>query len=153
MNIERGEVNTLLVPGRDLQTHYLLVFQSGDNYQYCITTNTGSERGPLLLEFEEVDSASAVDAEVTLGVGNWYLRVYGQNSSTNLDPSAAVRLVHSELLTVTSESTEPPVYPPSGGTGGCTFDVLVYVDGSLEETVSALDPCEANTINVNITYS
>ena len=70
MNISRGTVNKLVAMARQLsgETHYLMVWQNVDRpevYQYCVTTNSGSA-STLLLEFEEVDSAIATDAEVTL---------------------------------------------------------------------------------------
>lgn len=40
----------------------------------------------------------------------------------------------------------------SGGTS-CTIDVVVNVDGEEVETLAALDPCEDQTYNINITYS
>jgi hypothetical protein len=39
-----------------------------------------------------------------------------------------------------------------GGTS-CTVDVVVSVNGEEVETLPDLDPCEAQTININITYS
>lgn len=155
MNIERGATNTLLVPGRDLQTHYLLVFQrveKPDLYQYSVTVNSGQDAGPLLLEVEEKDNASATDSEVTLGAGDWDLIVYGQNSSTNLDPASTVREIHRERVRVTSVSTTPPVYPPSGG-GSCLIDIPIYVDSVLVSTQTNVDPCVNNSLTINITYS
>lgn len=155
MDIERGTSNTLLVPGRDLQTHYLLVFQRAerpDFYQYCVTVNSGQDGGPLLLQFDEQDSATAINAEVTLGAGDWRLIVYGQNSSTNLDPSATVREVHREQVRVRSVSSTPPVYPPSGE-GGCLIDIPIYVDSILVNTQTGVDPCVNNSLTINITYS
>ena len=125
MDFERGAVNTLLIPGRELETHYLLVFQRIDdrsNYQYCITENTGSVNGPLLLGVTETDSATAVDGEVTLGVGDWQLTVYGQDSASNLDAANANRTVSSELVSVLSDSVDPATYPPGGGGTGTAPD-------------------------------
>lgn len=39
------------------------------------------------------------------------------------------------------------------GSGGCTVDVVVNVDGVEVETLTDLDPCEAQMVNINITYS
>lgn len=127
MNIRRGDTSTLVVTGREVsgETHYLLVFQRLDApsfYQYCITTNIGSASGPLLLEVIETDSATATDGEVTLGVGDWSLTVYGQDNGTNLDAANSDRTVWSELLTVDSDSTQTPTYPPEGGGSGSAPD-------------------------------
>lgn len=103
MDVERGTSNTFLIPARDLQTHYLMVFtMAGDHsvVKKCITENTGPGEGVLLLEVEETTSPVATDAEVELVPGDWRLAVYGQNSSTNLDTSLTVREVHSELIRV-----------------------------------------------------
>jgi hypothetical protein len=132
----------MVVTARQLagETHYLMVWQSVDRpevYQYCVTTNSGSA-STLLLEFEEVDSAVATDAEVTLAVGDWQLRVYAQANGSNLDASASARWVWSELVRVDGDLTDIVVYPPSGnGTPGtppasdsCSF---VRVCGSAED--------------------
>lgn len=39
------------------------------------------------------------------------------------------------------------------GGGSCTIDVIINVDGEEVETLTGLDPCEAQTYNINITYS
>lgn len=39
------------------------------------------------------------------------------------------------------------------GGGSCTIDVVINVDGEEVETLTGLDPCEAQTYNINITYS
>jgi len=127
MNIERDDTNVILVTGRQVagETHYLCVFQRLDApsfYQYCIAENVGSASGPLLLEVIETDSATATDGEVTLGVGDWNLTVYGQDNGTNLDAANSDRTVWNELLTVDSDTTETPVYPPEGGGSGSAPD-------------------------------
>lgn len=125
MDVERGTVNRFIVPARDLYANYLFVFQRVDTptlYQYSITQNTGSNNGPLLLTIDEVDSATAVDGEVTLGVGNWNLSVYGQASSTNLDASLSSALVHTEMVNVSSDDVDPAAYPPEGGGSGAAPD-------------------------------
>ena len=66
MDIERGASNTFLVPARELETHYLLVFQNMDdptNYQRAITTNTGPSSSPLMLTVVETNNATAVTRE------------------------------------------------------------------------------------------
>ena len=159
MDIERGASNTFLVPARELETHYLLVFQNMDdptNYQRVITTNTGPSSSPLMLTVVETNNATAVDGEVTLGLGDWQVSIYGQNSDTNLNPSASVREVHSELVRVHGDATVAAEYPPDCSTDGadpCPFDILVNVDGSLVQTITDVDPCEDNTLTINITYS
>ncbi len=159
MDIERGTTNTFLIPARELETHYLLIFQSIEdrtNYQRMVTTNAGPSTSPILLEVEETDDAVALSGEVTLGVGDWQLTVYGQNSATNLNPSDAVREVHSELVRVGGDVSVAPSYPPdctSEGGDACPFDILVNVDGSLVQTITDVDPCEDNTLTINITSS
>lgn len=122
MDIERGTVSTFLIPAREMETHYLCVFHSKEdrsNYQYCIATNEGNASGPLMIGISETDNAEALDSEVTLGAGDWDLTVYGQNSSTNLDPEATTRFVHSEMVSVVSDSDDAPVYPPNPCAGEC----------------------------------
>ncbi len=125
MNIERGTENTLLIPGRQRDDFYLIVFQSiADQsvYQYCIVENSGHVHGPLLLEFEEIDEATAVDGQVTLGVGDWNVLVYGQASDTNLDGSLSTRQVWTEFIRVISDDIDPAIYPPEGGGIGSAPD-------------------------------
>ena len=127
MNIRRGDTSKLVVTGRQVagETHYLCVFQRLDApsfYQYCIAENIGSTSGPLLLEVIETDSATATDGEVTLGVGDWSLTVYGQDNGTNLDAANSDRTVWNELLTVDGDTTETPSYPPEGGGTGSAPD-------------------------------
>lgn len=156
MNIERGATNHLIVTGREtlVNPYYLLVFQqvvNKSNYEYVVAQNSGSSTGPLILEILETDNADPFDAEVTLGTGDWHMAVYEQSDPENLDASLAGRRVTSELVRVVSDSTDEPVYPPAPGS--CDFDVQVYVDGDFVQTVSGLDPCEDNSLTINITYS
>ena len=125
MDVRRGISSTFLIPARDLYANYLFVFQRVDDptlYQYSITQSTGSAAGPLLLELSEVDSATAVDGEVTLGVGDWNVSVYGQASASNLDASLSSALVHTEQVTVLSDDVDPATYPPEGGGSGSAPD-------------------------------
>ena len=127
MNLERGITNRIPVMARQIagETHYLLVFQSVDRaelYQYCVTTNTGTAAGPLILPVIEIDNATAVDGEVTLGVGDWKLAIYGQDNGTNLDAALADRAVWTELVRVSSDLVDPAVYPPNGGGSGTAPD-------------------------------
>ena len=100
MDFERASVNRFIVPGRELQANYLCVFTRVEDgtVKKCITTNTGSESGPLLLEVEEKASPVALDAEVELMAGDWNLEVYEQASSSNLTPSGTAK--HSEQIRV-----------------------------------------------------
>jgi len=103
MDVERGAINRLVVPARELETHYLLEFvcpSDAFTTRYCVTTNEGLESGPLLLVFTETDSPTAINGEVSLPPSDWSLTVYGQNSSSNMDASAASRTVHTELIRV-----------------------------------------------------
>jgi hypothetical protein len=157
MDIERGASNTFLVPARERETHYLLVFQNMDdptNYQRVITTNTGPSSSPLMLTVVETNNATAVDGEVTLGLGDWQVSIYGQNSDTNLNPSASVREVHSELVRVHGDEAVTPEYPPDCSTGDsdpCPFDIIVRVGGVEQEVVPDVDPCVDNSVTINIT--
>ena len=134
MDVERGTINTFLIPARNRTTHYLCVFQRVDdptNYQYSIAASIGSNSGPLLLRIEEKDNAVAADSEVTLGVGDWFVEVYGQNSASNYDASLAVRFVHSELITVHSVTSTAPVYPPPPGSTTCSGVDILDSEGNI----------------------
>lgn len=152
MNIERGSYNTMIVPAREVETHYLLVFTNVDTNgaSKCIVENDGASSGPLLLTFTENDSPTATDGEVMLVAGNWRLTIYGQNSSTNLDTTLVSRTICSELVNVSGDGGDMPDPDPSGS---CPLTVLVTVNGTLEETLTDVDPCDENTVNIAITYS
>lgn len=100
MDVERASVNRFVVPGRELQDNYLCVFTRVEDgtVKKCITQNSGSEKGPLLLEIEEKTSPVAVDAEVELIAGDWFLEVYEQASASNLIPGGTAK--HSEQIRV-----------------------------------------------------
>lgn len=101
MDVERTSVVRFIVPGRELQENYLMVFTRVDDREdvrKCITQNTGHERGPLLLEIEEKTSPTAEDGEVELAEGDWQLEVYEQASDSNLTPSGEAK--HSEQIRV-----------------------------------------------------
>lgn len=76
MNIERGTVNTVLVPGRKLADEYTLRFTRvlDQSIVSCITSNVGHVHGPLLLPFEEKSTPSDPD-DVSLIVGDHILQV------------------------------------------------------------------------------
>ena len=100
MDVERGTVNRFIVPGRELLANYLCVFTRVEDgtVKKCIATNSGSERGPLLLEVEEKASPVATDGEVELIAGDWKMEVYEQASDSNLTPSGTAK--HSEQIRV-----------------------------------------------------
>lgn len=154
MNVERDSDNTLLVTARQVsgETHYLLVFTRVDNngVSKCVTTNSGSTSGPLLLTFTETDSPTATAGEVELVAGDWSLIIYGQSSSTNLDTTLADRTIWSELISVSGAGGQMPG-PDTGGS--CPLTVFVTVDGTLEETLTDVDPCDENTVTIAITYN
>lgn len=103
MNVERGEVNYILVTGRETlsPSNWLCAFEpvAGGTIVYCITQNDGNSTGPLLLPVEDTSSPVAVDGEVELAEGDWILRIYQQTSTTNLDPTG-LTVVWSEQVRV-----------------------------------------------------
>ena len=54
---------------------------------------------------------------------------------------------------LTEEQLGPGCLDCEGGGLACTVDVVVTVDGVEEQTLTNLDPCEAQIININIAYS
>ena len=119
--------------------------------RYCIAQNSGGALGPIVLALEETDSGVYTDAQVELEVGDWYLTVYEQSSSTNYDPAASGRVVWSEIVRVNNpnEVPERDSYVCQGG-GSCTLNVVVNVNGTEAANVTGLDPCVENTINLTM---
>ena len=78
MNVERGALNKVLVPGRKLADNYTLRFtrklDNGATVRTCVTATEGNARGPLLLPFTETSTPSDTD-EVTLHEGDHLLEV------------------------------------------------------------------------------
>jgi hypothetical protein len=98
---------------------------------------------------------TALDGEVTLSPGQWQLYVYEQASASNLNYTLTGRLVYDTLVEVAgADIPDPEPTDPCAGSGdSCLVDAFIYVDGELAEVQNNLDPCEAQTININITYS
>lgn len=167
MDIERASTNTLFQPGRQTPGlgYFLLCFTKveTDAVTLCLTQNTGNVNGPLQLPFDETgsDAPVALSGEVQLSEGDWKLIVYEQASSTNLNPSLADREVWHELIRVSNEAgaDDPAPYDPCEFCEcpevgeSCPIDLIVNVDGVEVATQEDIDPCEDNTVTVNITYS
>lgn len=82
MNLARGNINSILVTGRDLSETYTLSFVSvlTQAVKTCKVENEGSANGPLLLTFEITDKPTAVD-DIDLGEGDHILDVIGDTGS------------------------------------------------------------------------
>lgn len=101
MNIERSAVNTFLIPGRKVLGFWRFEFApvSGAATQICLSTNEGSDTGPLLFAVEEKADPVALDGEVTLAPGDWNLSVYEQGNGV-LPSHASQRLIWTEQIHV-----------------------------------------------------
>jgi hypothetical protein len=156
MQIERGTLNTLLVNARPTLTpsRWLLWFRDPERnasvYCLCRALVAGS---PTLIRFEETDTPTALNGQVKLSPpGNWTLKIYEQSSTTNLNPANATRLVEERAVFVVGA-----VEPESGWSGtecppggdSCPFDIELYVDAVLVDTILNVDPCVNNTLNIN----
>ena len=82
MNLTRGNINSILVTGRDLSETYTLSFVSvlTQTVKTCKVENEGSANGPLLLTFEITEKPTAVD-DIDLGEGDHTLDVIGDMGS------------------------------------------------------------------------
>ena len=82
MNLTRGNINSILVTGRDLSETYTLSFVSvlTQSVKTCKVENEGSANGPLLLTFEITEKPTAVD-DIDLGEGDHILDVIGDTGS------------------------------------------------------------------------
>ena len=82
MNLARGNINSILVTGRDLSETYTLSFVSvlTQAVKTCKVENEGSANGPLLLTFEITDKPTAVD-DIDLGEGDHILDIIGDTGS------------------------------------------------------------------------
>jgi hypothetical protein len=161
MVIERNANNTIVVMARETLTpsYWLLHFNDPDRNgnAYCVVQAENTTGAFLTLTFTEVPSgAVATSGEVTLSpAGNWTLTIYEQTSPTNVDVTLAGRQVKTVAIYVDPGTTaetgwtdECPTAP-----GACTIDVVVNVDGTQVQTLDDLNPCEAQTYNISITYS
>ena len=82
MNLTRGNINSILVTGRDLSETYTLSFVSvlTQTVQTCEVENEGSAKGPLILTFEITTNPTAAD-DIDLGEGDHILNVIGDTGS------------------------------------------------------------------------
>ena len=163
MRITRDTSFDLFFAGRETlgTSYWLVVFTSVDTglNNYCVTTNSGADTGPILLPITEVGAdgtATATSGQVKLSPpGDWIIKVYEQGSATNLDPANATRLAFEQQVTVLGDACETEANsgtecPPGGGDGcGETLTIRVYVDGVLTSTTTGLDACENQTVNIN----
>lgn len=137
--------------------YYLLDFYCAGTelHVYCVCTdvNAGSGRPVELVVVETGDDApTPTSGEVRLlPVGQWKLNVYRQSSSSNLVTSNATYF-WSDTVYVrgTDQGTE---YTGSVTSGSCPLTVPITVDGTLMQTLTGVNPCVANTVNIAITYS
>ena len=82
MNLQRGNINSILVTGRDLSETYTLSFVSvlTQTVQTCEVENEGSAKGPLILTFEITTNPTTAD-DIDLGEGDHILNVMGDTGS------------------------------------------------------------------------
>ena len=82
MNLTRGNINSILVTGRDLSETYTLSFVSvlTQTVQTCEVENEGSAKGPLILTFEITTTPTEAD-DIDLGEGDHILNVIGDTGS------------------------------------------------------------------------
>jgi hypothetical protein len=121
----------------------------------CVADAYAVAGRPVRLTFVETDAnPTALDGEVTLSPGQWQLYVYEQASASNLNYTLAGRLVYDTLVEVAgADIPDPEPTDPCAGSGdSCLVDVVVNVNGVEENTLTDLDPCEAQTININISW-
>ena len=158
MVIERGQTNTLLVMARETlsPSYWLLHFNDPDrdSNAYCVCSATNATGSFLTIPFVETNSPVAVDGEVKLSpAGNWRLKIYEQSSPTNIDTSLAGRLVKTQEVYVDAGDAADAGWteqcPPTGTT--CDYDITVNVNGVFVQTLTDINPCVANTLNINIT--
>lgn len=161
MDIERASANSILQPGRQtpgLGT-FMLCFTKVDTEAttVCLVDNEGEAEGPLLFTFTETGATAAVplSGEVQLSAGDWYLIVYEQTSTTNLNPSLADREVWRETVRVSNDAgaADPAPYDPCdfcdcGDASDCPYSGVVNIDGVQAATFGPFDPCENNTLNI-----
>ena len=160
MRIERAASNTFTLAVRPTvsPSRWLLRFVSVNDeavYQLCIAQAVAVAGRPVQITFDEVSaSPDPQDGEVTLSPGQWHLYVYEQ-STTSLNWTQADRLVYEQLVEVVGAAAPPPepTDPCAGSGGDCPLDIIVNVDGVQVDTFEDVDPCEDNTLNINITYS
>ena len=82
MNLTRGNINSILVTGRDLSETYTLSFVSvlTQTVKTCKVENEGSANGPLLLTFEITEKPTAL-GDIDLSEGDHILDVIGDTGS------------------------------------------------------------------------
>ncbi|MFZ1666688.1 MAG: hypothetical protein WAU08_14875 [Flavobacteriales bacterium] len=82
MNLQRGNINSILVTGRDLSDTYTLSFVSvlTQAVKTCEVENEGSAKGPLILTFEITTNPTTAD-DIDLGEGDHILNVIGDTGS------------------------------------------------------------------------
>ena len=82
MNLTRGNINSILVTGRDLSETYTLSFVSvlTQAVKTCKVENEGSAKGPLLLTFEITEKPTAL-GDIDLSEGDHILDVIGDTGS------------------------------------------------------------------------
>ena len=82
MNLKRGNINSILVTGRELSETYTLSFVSvlTQTVQTCEVENEGSAKGPLILTFEITTNPTTAD-DIDLGEGDHILNVIGDTGS------------------------------------------------------------------------
>ena len=82
MNLTRGNINSILVTGRDLSDTYTLSFVSvlTQAVKTCEVENEGSAKGPLILTFEITTNPTTAD-DIDLGEGDHILNVIGDTGS------------------------------------------------------------------------
>ena len=161
MDIERGTTKRIFQPGRPTPGlgYFLVQFTKDDTgaITTCLVQNSGNAAGPLVLDVEETGASTAVplSGEVQLAVGDWTMTVYEQSSTTNLNPSLANVTRWSERVRVWDDAAiaPPAPYDPCDycDQSACPYDITVNVNGTFVQTVTGVDPCVANTLNINIT--
>lgn len=115
IRITKGQANLVIVTTTEKGSaaHYLFGFENMTSMvtQYCIADDTSAFQDRYnAFTITETSNPVAINAEVEMELeGQWYYTIYGQSSSTNLNPSG-LTILETGMCIVTGATVPVPTY-------------------------------------------
>ena len=117
MVLQKNQVNEIVIEvsqyGELSSPYYLFHFQSvpAGTDRYCVCTNTSTTLARCdRFSIEDKSNPDNTAGEINLPAGVYHVKVYEQESDSNLDPEQASKLLKEDRWTVEGDTPEVTAY-------------------------------------------